>query len=77
MILLTPQVLSNERTNGIVRNVQEVTREQLDRSRIKDEIKRDPLQRQILDPLFPGAGGKSTGSESSPAEKVKAGALQK
>ena len=77
LILLTPQVLSNDRTNGIVRNIQDVTREHLDRSRIKDEIKRDPLQRQILDPLFPQAEGKGPSPSSSPAQKAKAGAAQK
>ena len=31
----------------------EMTRDHLDKSRIKDEIKRDDLQKQLLDPLFP------------------------
>ncbi|HXG46164.1 MAG TPA: secretin N-terminal domain-containing protein, partial [Methylomirabilota bacterium] len=53
IILLTPQVLSTAVGQGVVRSMEEVTRENLDHSRIKDEIKRDELQKQLLDPLFP------------------------
>jgi len=55
LILLTPQVLVNEfslENAAIIRDVNEVTRENLDRSRIKDQ-KRDDLQKQILEPLYP------------------------
>ena len=53
LVLLTPQVLANAEGTGTIRPIDDVTREQLDKSRIKDEIKRDELQKQILDPLFP------------------------
>ncbi len=53
LILLTPQILSGSQEEGTVKDMQKVTREQLDRSRIQDEIKRDDLQKQLLDPLFP------------------------
>jgi type II secretory pathway component GspD/PulD (secretin) len=66
LVLLTPQVLSMSHETGEAKDAQRVTREQLDRSRIKDEIQRDDLQKQLLDPLFPGmerekapAGGKN------------------
>jgi type II secretory pathway component GspD/PulD (secretin) len=53
LILLTPQILTNEKEVGDLRDIGDVTHEQLERSRIKDEIKRDELQKQLLDPLFP------------------------
>jgi type II secretory pathway component GspD/PulD (secretin) len=53
LILLTPQVLVNPLEAGRVRTLDEVTRDNLDRSRIKDEIQRDQLQQQLLDPLYP------------------------
>ena len=53
LILLTPQVLSTALGQGKLLGVDEVTREQLGRSQIKEGIKRDELQKQILDPLFP------------------------
>ncbi len=52
LILLTPQVLVNTTELAIPRSVDEVTRENLDRSRIKDQ-KRDELQKEILEPLYP------------------------
>ena len=55
LIMLTPQVLAQAEGAGKFRPIDEVTREQLNRSRIKDEIKRDTLQKQLLDPLFPPA----------------------
>lgn len=63
LILLTPQILSGSQEEGTVKDMQKVTREQLDRSRIQDEIKRDDLQKQLLDPLFPNIE-----RESSPAK---------
>ncbi|HAM73690.1 MAG TPA: hypothetical protein DCM86_18810 [Verrucomicrobiales bacterium] len=53
LVLLTPQVLSNARELGSVRTANEVTREMLDHSQFKDDTKRDALQKQLLDPLFP------------------------
>lgn len=52
LILLTPQVLVNEPNHAPFRDVDDVTRENLDRSRIKDR-ERDDLQKQILEPLYP------------------------
>ena len=53
MVLLTPQILSNSAEASAAKDIEKLTREQLDRSRIKDEIQRDDLQKQLLDPLFP------------------------
>ena len=53
LILLSPQVLSTENTIPGSRSLEDVTREQLSKSRIKEEIKRDALQHVLLDPLFP------------------------
>jgi type II secretory pathway component GspD/PulD (secretin) len=69
LILLTPQVLVNEPNLAISRAMtpHEMTREHLDKSRIKDEIKRDALQQQLLDPLFPPVKkDKASGSETDP-----------
>lgn len=52
LILLTPQVLVNSTNLVTGRNYEEVTRENLDRSRIKDQ-KRDALQKEVLEPLYP------------------------
>ena len=57
LILLTPQVLSNTRDLGSVKSVDKMTREQLDHSTIKNQIKRDELQKELLDPLFPSKPG--------------------
>jgi general secretion pathway protein D len=64
LILLTPQILSNSVEAGRVKDLEKVTREQLDRSGIKDEIKRDDLQKQLLDPLFPDIELEKTPSKS-------------
>lgn len=53
LVLLTPQILGNNTEATAAKDIEKVTREQLDRSRIKDEIQRDDLQRQVLDPLYP------------------------
>ncbi|MDB6038493.1 MAG: hypothetical protein JWM99_2334, partial [Verrucomicrobiales bacterium] len=53
LILLTPQVLEVADSTPNIRTIEDYTREQLDKSGIKDEIKRDPLQKQLLDPLYP------------------------
>ena len=53
LVLLTPQILSNSAEASAAKDIEKLTREQLDRSRIKDEIQRDDLQKQLLDPLFP------------------------
>jgi general secretion pathway protein D len=53
LILLTPQVLTKSELAARKVETREVTDEQLRKSRIKDEIKRDEVQKQILDPVFP------------------------
>ena len=56
LILLTPQILTQTSAAApLIRTLDDFTREQLDKSQIKDEIKRDKLQRKILDPLFPNS----------------------
>lgn len=55
LILLTPQVLASAPGNGVIRPIDEVTREQLDRSGIKGQKERDELEKQLLEPLFPPA----------------------
>jgi len=53
LIILTPQVLVKAEVIAQTRDASAVTREQLDRATINEEFNRDPLQRQILDPLYP------------------------
>ena len=53
LILLTPQVLTKSELAARMLDPREMTDEQLRKSRIKDEIKRDEVQKQILDPVFP------------------------
>ncbi|MCI0364367.1 MAG: hypothetical protein L0219_10820, partial [Phycisphaerales bacterium] len=53
LILLTPQVLTKSELAAKMLDPREMTDEQLRQSRIKDEIKRDEVQKQILDPVFP------------------------
>ena len=52
LIVLTPQVLVNVDEKGRVIDAGLETRQQLERSSIGGLIERDPIQRQILDPLF-------------------------
>jgi type II secretory pathway component GspD/PulD (secretin) len=78
LILLTPQVLVNPIDPVLPRPIEEVTRENLDRSHIKDQ-KRDELQKEILEPLYPemreappGAkepGPKDKGASAEPDKK--------
>jgi type II secretory pathway component GspD/PulD (secretin) len=53
LILLTPQVLVKGEEQGTTKNALSTTREQLDRSAIRGQFNTDPLQRQILEPLYP------------------------
>jgi general secretion pathway protein D len=55
LIMLTPQILiPPDSTNDTsLVSIKEMTQGQLRQSRIKDEIQRDEMQRQILDPIFP------------------------
>ena len=68
LILLTPQILTNATEAKPVKDNETMTREQLDRSGIKNQIKRDDLQKQLLDPLFPERELKN---EKPPAKDVK------
>lgn len=52
LILLTPEVMAAEERDPILKTGSELTRENLDRSTIKDQ-KRDELQKQVLEPLYP------------------------
>ncbi len=54
LIILTPQVLVKGEVFAKTGDAKSITREQLDQSTINEEFNRDPLQRQMLDPLFPG-----------------------
>jgi type II secretion system protein D len=53
LILLTPQVLNNPQTPVPLQDLQSITKEQTLNSTIGDSIKRDRLQKQIMDPIFP------------------------
>jgi type II secretion system protein D len=53
LILLTPLVLASASGSGVIRPIEDVTREQLNRSGIKNEKFRDDLEKQLLEPLFP------------------------
>ena len=55
LIILTPQVLVKTDDPSKTLDAKTITREHLDRSSINEEFNRDPLQRQILDPLYPGS----------------------
>lgn len=66
LILLTPQILAQARTTPpLIRTIEDVTREQLDQSQMKDGIKRDKLQKRILDPLYPNPGKEAPESEKN------------
>ncbi len=53
LILLTPQILAKAEQHPRETDLRTITDEQLRKSRIKDEIQRDEVQKQLLDPLFP------------------------
>lgn len=53
LIILTPQVLVKGEDISKSLDAKSITREQLDRSTINEGINNDPLQRQMLDPLYP------------------------
>ena len=53
LILLTPQVLNNPQTPVPLKDLEAITREQTQNSTIGETIKRDRLQKQIMDPIFP------------------------
>jgi general secretion pathway protein D len=56
LIILTPQLLLDKTEGGEIvagGDAQRITRDQLQRSTIKDEIRRDKLQQEILEPILP------------------------
>jgi type II secretion system protein D len=56
LIILTPQLLLSKDKGGTIdglSDAQRMTRDQLQRSTIKDEIRRDKLQQEILEPILP------------------------
>ena len=56
LIILTPQLLLEKTGNASIDGLsdgQRMTRDQLQRSTIKDEIRRDKLQQEVLEPLLP------------------------
>jgi type II secretion system protein D len=57
LIILSPQLLSNN-TNVATRisEMERITRSQLQRTTIKDEIRRDKLQQEVLEPILPFFG---------------------
>jgi hypothetical protein len=54
LIVLTPQVLVNGAAIATTNTTLDVTREQLDRATFRQDGQNDPLERQILEPLYPG-----------------------
>ncbi|MFO1497710.1 MAG: secretin N-terminal domain-containing protein [Verrucomicrobiota bacterium] len=59
LILLTPQVLLMDDEAGRVANVSDMTREQLERSSIRQQIQRDEFRDRLLEPLYPEGLNKS------------------
>jgi len=53
LILLTPQILADATGVGKVRPIDDVTRENLERSGIKGKEYHDELEKQLLEPLLP------------------------
>jgi type II secretory pathway component GspD/PulD (secretin) len=53
LIILTPQLLAGKDAIAQADSARIITQDQLQRSTIKDEIKRDKLQQEILEPLLP------------------------
>jgi general secretion pathway protein D len=80
LILLTPQVLLKGDEQGSTRKASSVTREQLDRSVFKENLTHDPLEQQMLEPLYPDLqkqpdGGKPGATPSSKKPKKSTSGL--
>jgi type II secretion system protein D len=70
LILLTPQVLLSGAIPPKVGDIQDVTRRQLEKSTLKDEIHHDEFRDRLLEPLYPNGlprTPKTGGSGKSPA----------
>jgi len=68
LIVLTPQILVNSTEPGSTKSTLSATREQLDRSSIKKTFQSDPLQQQILEPLYPDMKTNSPSAKPPPGE---------
>ena len=53
LIMLTPQILAHGSTVATTRPMDEVAREQLDKSALKEHKRRDRYEKDILEPIFP------------------------
>ena len=71
LIFLTPTIMISSQSPVPLNDAHEATREQLDRSRLNEELKRNDFNKPLLDPIFPPTatpppvnpgGRKSTGS---------------
>ena len=74
LIVLTPQVLINGAAMATTNTTLEVTREQLDRATFRKDGQNDPLERQILEPLYPDL--KTNKPAALPAKNKSASRLQ-
>ena len=53
LIFLTPQILASHQGSVPLTEQSEAIREQVERSRIKDQLKRNEFNRPLLDTIFP------------------------
>lgn len=53
LIFLTPTIMANNQTPVPLNDPLDVTREQLERSRLNDELKRNDFNKPLLEPIFP------------------------
>ncbi len=67
LILLTPQVLLMGDQPGKLEDVKTMTRKQLERSSIQDQIQRDPFRDRLLEPLYPNGINVRSRDEEIPA----------
>jgi type II secretory pathway component GspD/PulD (secretin) len=53
LILLTPQILTHAKATATERTLDSFSQEEMQRSGIREQIRRDDLQRRMLEPFFP------------------------
>lgn len=53
LIFLTPQVLANNQSAVPLNEFDDVVKEQVEKSRLKDEIRRNDFNKPMMDPIFP------------------------
>lgn len=76
LIFLTPQVVVNVREPGPTLDMNIVTQRETTNSTIRTEITRDPLQRQLLNPIFPDLMTNTVDNpKSEKSKKPKSGKL--